>query len=290
MLLGLGQNPFLGTVSAAGYRSWVNVDIMSFDGESITAKITIVAAGNHEDAAVRLWGEIFESKDQIQPCPTGSSCVSSSVTASVGRIVSEVTYLSDPNVTTFQYTARWVSTYKVANQIFGLPLFPLDEHELTITISSDFDMVMDGHERIPNLPTSNYQGFFRVAPPVTPSGKGPYEYQLNLRIAHSFSFQLSMSIWTWGVVFLLILTTAGLLVGMRKKGKSSIVTAASALVVFVPVYELALQSFKAPLGMTLSDVIVFLSLTLDVVILVLAIRRRGEGKTTNRATSQTSET
>ena len=135
-------------------------------------------------------------------------------------------------------------------------------------------MAMDGHLRIPNLPTANYQGYFQVAT-LTSTDKGPYEYQLNLRITHSIPFQLSMLLWTWGLLFFLILATGALLVGVRNRRTSdgNIVTAASALVVFVPVYELALQSFKAPLGMTLSDVIVFSLLALDVMILVLAIRR-----------------
>jgi hypothetical protein len=266
------RNPLLGDVRGTDYRSWVDVNVLSFDGESITAKINIVATGNHENATVRIYGEILGSNDQSQPCPLGSICVSSSVTGIVGRAFREVTYSTDLNLTTFEYIAKWASTYKVANQILGLPIFPFDEHELTLKISSDFNIDMDGHTRIPSLPTSNYEGSFQVTS-LNPPDLGPFEYQLDMRVDHPFLFQCSMAIWTWGVVSFLVLATGGLLFALRKPNVSreNVVTAASSFVVFVPVYELALQTFKAPLGMTFPDAVIFALLVIDAMTLTLAI-------------------
>ena len=39
-------------------NSWVGIEVRSFDGEGITAAITLSVAGNHENAAVRVWASL----------------------------------------------------------------------------------------------------------------------------------------------------------------------------------------------------------------------------------------
>jgi hypothetical protein len=260
-------------VEARGYNSWVLVDVMSFDGRGIVARITLKTSGNHVNSAVHIYGEFFGSTNQGQPCFPGTICVRESLSAVVGRMVREVSYSSDANLTSFQYIAKWVSTYKVSNQFFGLPAFPLDEHQLTLFIGTDFNADMDVHEKIPSLPNSNYEGFYSVKS-VNATLGSPYEYEIDLQIRHPALLQLSMLIWTWGVVILLLLVTAVL--ALQRSHKQSdffgIVTASWGVIVFVPIFELTLQNLEAPLGITLSDISLFLIMTANVLLSVGVLR------------------
>ena len=267
------QSQTVKKVEAGGYNSWVVVDVLSFDGKGIVAKVTLKATGNHANAAAHIYGEFFGSTDQGQPCFPGTICGRESVSAVVGRMVREVSYSSDANITSFQYTAKWVSTYKVSNQFFGLPAFPLDEHQLTLFIGTDFNADMDVHETIPSLPSSNYEGFYSVKPVNATLGP-PYEYEIDLQIRHPTLLQLSMLIWTWGVVILLLLATVVLALRWPHKQSDlvSIVTASWGIIVFVPIFELTLQNFKAPLGITLSDIFLFFIMMANVFLSVGVLR------------------
>ncbi|MGA3193177.1 MAG: hypothetical protein ABSD73_11825 [Candidatus Bathyarchaeia archaeon] len=124
------------------------------------------------------------------------------------------------------------------------------------------------------MPNGNYEGTLRE---IGASRDNDYTYSFLLTLWHSESFIVSMIFLTWGVVALLIVATLGLIVALLRRNASyeKIVTAASSLVVFVPVYELALQTYKSPLAMTLSDFVVFILLVTDVIVLVFAVQRGG---------------
>jgi len=280
LLLSLLQSQYVGTAEATAYRSWVTVDVISFDGESITARITLKAAGNHENDTVRLLGATVTSQEENRAC-IASICVRSAVTATVWRIVQEITFSSDTNITSFQYTQQWVSAYKPNTFLPGLPSFPLDEHQLDIGIRTNFKADIDSHEKIPGLPTANYEGFYQVRE-VASQDPSQYEYELSLHIRHSEAFKTSMLLWTWGVIFVLGLITVGLALqwvfsASRETEARDLITASSAVMVFIPVFELTLQNFKAPLGMTLSDAFLFLIMLANV-FLPIAVLRRWSGR------------
>lgn len=279
LLLSLFQSHHVGTAEATAYRSWVTVDVISFDGESITARITLKAAGNHENDTVRLLGTTVTSQEENRAC-VASICLRSAVTATVWRIVREITFSSDTNITNFQYTQQWVSTYKANTFLPSLPSFPLDEHQLNIGIRTNFKADIDTHEKIPSLPTANYEGFYQVQE-VASQEPSQYEYELSLHIRHSEPFKTSMLLWTWGVIVMLGLITTALASQLSvqrvtgNKEARDLITASSAVMVFIPVFELTLQNFKAPLGMTLSDAFLFLIMLANVLLPIAVLRRWG---------------
>jgi hypothetical protein len=243
LVLVLLQSQSIGVVQAEGYRSWIDVDVLSFDGESITARIVLRSAGNHENATVRVYGEVYTSKDEGNgPC-FASICIRSSVTVSIGRAIREVLFSSETNTTTFQYTAKFASTYQ-STVLFGLPNFPWDYHTLTLNLTTDFKADIDQHERTPTLPTANYEGFYHVTPQPTEGSE--HKYRLDLEVRHPKLFQFQMSLWAWGVILLLSSLTVLLLFwGLRDQSTSTstIASASLAVMVFLPVFELTLQTF-----------------------------------------------
>ena len=57
MFLSVFQSQPLGRVEATSYRSWVMVDVISFDGQGIVARVTLKTTGNHENASVYMYGD-----------------------------------------------------------------------------------------------------------------------------------------------------------------------------------------------------------------------------------------
>jgi len=271
-------------VGSRGFRSWVDVEVWYFDGESITARIMLRAAGNHSNATVRVWGEVFGSRGEPrEPC-IAIVCIRESVSGAIGRGIGEVVFSSDINMTTFQYTARFVSTYGAA-MFAGVPVFPLDEHHLSFDITTDFNADIDQHVKRPRLPNTNYEGAYNVT--RLPGQNTEYKYKLDLRIWHPGPFQWSMFLWTWGVTILLLALTF-LMWGLkfrpdtRPERTNNIVTVSSAVTFFVPVFELSLQSFKSPLGIALSDFVLAITMILNVLLLIVILgkhfaRSRGAG-------------
>jgi hypothetical protein len=246
-------------VSAIDRPGWVSIDVLSFDGTAITAKIVLNVVGNHQNDEVRIYGEDYPGEASV----------------SIGRIVRQVAYSMDTNITTFQYSQSFSSraNYNVTPTLFGLPEFPFDEHNFSFRIVCNFDANIDTHPTTPSLPNGNYEGLLTY---IRASRDNDYTYYFLLKLWHSESFTDSMRLWTWGIVGILIFTTVGLIAGIlrRNVSREKIVTAASSLAVFVPVYELALQTYKSPLAMTPSDVFVFVLLVADVIVLVVAVQRK----------------
>ena len=263
------QNQPVEAIDSGGSRAWVDVEVLYFDGESITARIILRVAGDHVNGSVRVEGEVFVSKDEGKPC-FASVCITSSVTVIVGRGVGEVAFSSDTNMTTFQYTDRFVSTYQ-ANTFYGLAFFPWDRHHLTVNIITDFNANIDAHVKRPRLPNANYDGAYNVT--RQPAENSGYRYKLGLEIWHPGSFQWSMILWTWVVTLLLLaLTLLMIFVQFRPPIRSeltdnNIVTVSCALTFFIPVFELSLQSFKSPLPMVASDVALAFVMILNVSLL-----------------------
>jgi len=287
VLVTLVGSPHAATASNSP-KSWITVDVVSFDGESITAQVVINVLGNHENGSVWVYGEIYKSNDD-ESCKA-SICLRSSVTVSVGRLVREVSYSSDTNITMFRYAARFASTYQLGNAVLGMPVFPLDVHRLSLGIGTDLAVEIDTTERILVLPSANYEGFYRVTSMSTQDNQ--YMYNLALEIRHPSGFAALMFALTWGTLLLLAILVGALFVYQRQDNahvNANIVTICAAMVVFIPVFELALQDLKSPLGITLSDALLFALLIPNVLLLVRAFRGRSGAGLPEKGASVRSE-
>jgi len=260
------------TASVGGSRSWINVDVRSFDGQGITAGITLSVSGNHENAFVRIWGENSTADGQSGPC-FATICIKSSVGVAVGRIIREVVFSADENITTFHYVARFLEPHYQTNTILGIPPFPFDEHRLNVTITTDFNADIDGHRRTPILSTANYEGRYQVTAQGMQDGQ--YIYKLFLVVFHPSQFVLLMSFLTWGTIIFTAMLTAFLLrLSRNPSAIDNVVTASSGIIVFLPVFELSLQSFKSPLAITLSDIPLLALFVTNVFVVILAIWKK----------------
>jgi hypothetical protein len=253
-------------------NSWVDIQVISFDGDGITAAITLSITGNHENASVRIWGESSGNVGTNTPCPT-VICVTSSVGFAIGRIIREVAFSSETNITTFHYAARFVWPNYQANTILGMPPFPVDAYTLNLVMTTDFKADIDAHPRVPILPTPNYDGTYQVTDHGLQDNQ--YSYGLVLRIFHHLQFIILMLLLTWGTILLLGVLTGSLLFRppeRRDEKNGDTATVCSAIIVFVPVFELSLQAFKSPLTITPSDFFVFVLLVGNVYILLRRAR------------------
>jgi len=262
-------------------RSWLDVEVLSFDGKSITARLTLKVQGNHVNGTLRVWGEFFSSQDH--PSNHGEDgegftfTITTTVSVAVGRFVSDVTYSSDLNITTFQYCARFVSTYRPTSMILDFPNFPFDQHILKpIYLTTNFNASIDEHERIPTLPSRNYEGVYRVR--RQPMEGSEYKYELTLDVRHSQSFFWLTLLFTWGIFTLLLWLTITLSIFVfRSSDRERCLKAAtipSAVILFIPMYEFASQSLKSPLPIVFSDLCFFILMGWNVILLIFILLRR----------------
>lgn len=249
------------SANSKSVRSWVDVEVLSFDGETISIKLVMKVVGNHANQAVRIKGEFFSGE---------------SVSVEVARFISDVEYSADLNITTFRYSYAYdFTTYQAVPKLRGLLVFPRDEHSLVLYILTSFNTTIDEHDRAPLLPSANYEGVYRVR--QQPMEDNQYKFKLTLEIKHSSTFILSASILVWGTFFSLAALTALLFVFLfshwkdRRHFVDVLVPIASAVVVFIPLFELALQSLKSPLPIVLSDLCFFALVPCNVLILFLAL-------------------
>ena len=249
-------------------NAWINVEVLSFDGESIVARIILNVAGNHQNASVHVYGEVFTSMEDKQ-CSSGI-CLGTSVRASVGRVVKEVYFSADKNITVFQYAERFASTYQLTNALFGIPIFPFDGHQLNIDITTDFVADIDGHEKVLAFPNGNYEGFYQTVPSQIQE-PGLFRYNLTLQIKHPLQFTILMFLSTWVAIGSLMVLTCALVTCRKLRERQTIVAVSSAIIVFLPVFEFSLQGFKSPLGITLPDFFVFIILVANVWLLAQTI-------------------
>lgn len=263
-------------------RSWLDVQVVSFDGKSITLRLALKVQGNHVNGTLRVWGEIFSSQDQGEASPSDNDGLGitfrTTVTVEVGRFVSDVTYSSESNITTFQYSARFASTYSSRGNILGFLNFPFDEHILKpVYLTADFNANIDEHMRIPTLPSQNYEGMYQVRKLLMEGNE--YKYELTLEIKHSESFFWMALFLTWGIFFLLLLLTIFLHLSIiprkRTEEKSDLtITILVAVVFFIPTFEFTLQSLKSPLQIVFSDFLFFILMGWNVALLIVILLRR----------------
>jgi hypothetical protein len=250
--------------------SWVDINVVSFNGENILFDLEVTVRGDHTGDSMHI---------KIEPT-SGSTSEGGFATVfiEVFRGVSEVVYHSGDNVTVFSYFYSYNHTYYNPEPKFvGQLLFPWDKHDLTLYLEPSFNISMDEHPKICSLPSQNYEGSFQVR--FTPDNQRPTLHVVTLSIQHSKSFSDGVFAILWIPLFFLyglsvVLMVLIALIFFRKKNidnLSNIVRVSSAVLFFVPAFEIAFYNLKSPLPFVFSDTLMILLIPAHVTIICCAL-------------------
>lgn len=250
-------------LSARSVNAWVNLKVFSFDGETISFNLKIFIIGNYADQNIWVMSEAPSSD---------------AVYVEVRRGICDVVFQEGTNITVFSYSYSYNHSYYRAEPKWGgYLLFPWDKHELVLYIFPSFNITMDEHPWICELPSPNYEGIFKIT--HAPTGDEPFRYKFELEIKHSSSFSNAVS-WlqlvTIGSTYALslVLTIIIILITFRKKANHLIdmlTHVSSAIIFFVPVYEIAFYSLKSPLPLVLSDILMISVIPWNLLIIIFAV-------------------
>lgn len=240
---------------------WVNLEIISFDGENMLFRLDISVVGNHSDDQVWIGSE--------KPSSNG-------VKVEVSRGISNVVFYEGSDLTVFAYQYSFNHTYYNAEpKAFGYPLFPLDRHSLTLIISLSFNASLDEHPSVCDVPSQNYQGRFSIAR----STGDPKKYTLQLEIYHSPSFISAVGFILYfiiGSLYALSFTILVfiVLVFLKRRARDlipNLIRVSSAMLFFVPAFEIAFNSLKSPLPLVFPDLLILPVVPLNAGILIAGI-------------------
>lgn len=250
---------FVSVAKAELPDSWVNMEIVSFNGDNIYFNLQVTVRGNH--IADSMW---------IQVEPTSSS---DGVTVTVTRGITRKIYSQDTNLTVFYFDYSYAVRspfYEAGPKLLNLLLFPADSHSLTFYLEPSFNITVDQHPTVCQVPSQNYQGTFAVT-------QASDMLTVNVSISHSESF-------FWGVLFILVTTlvslyglTAYLAMVIRRKKSSSfsnVVTVSSAIIFFVPAFEIAFYSLKSPLPLAFSDILMIILIPLNAMVIYYVLHKK----------------
>jgi hypothetical protein len=270
------------SVTRARADGWVNVEVLSFDGQNILFKLEICVVGNHAEDSVWL---------KVEPASVsasnGSGTIQGSVVVEVWRGISNVIFDEGTNVTVFTYQYSYNHTYYEAEpKLAGYLLFPYDEHRLTLYISPSFSIILDMHPSVCRLPSQNYEGTFQVTP--TPTSEHNFMHRFELEIKHSPAFVSEVSLMLSliiGSLYVLTLVMASILsvafVGRRKDSPiSNLIRVSSATIFFIPAFEIAFNSLKSPLPLVFPDILLALLVPINAAIIIasLVYKRRSNNQ------------
>lgn len=266
-------------VSSDSVDGWANMEILSFDGESIYFTLKVFVRGNQAEKMIRFGVE--------KPSSSGA------VTVTVWRGISDIVYHESLNLTVFTYSYSYNHSYYQAYPKLGYLLFPFDEHKFAIFVVPSLNITLDEHPYRCGLPSQNYGGDFIMR--HSPTTDQPFRYILELKISHSPSFIWGVGLMLWLPVIATLVTSSFLswIVLQIHRGKrsrdsiSSIVRISSAMLFFVPAFLIAFYNLKSPLPFVLSDVLMLLVIPWNMVILVVAVwyisKRHGEAEPEEKA-------
>jgi hypothetical protein len=238
------------------------MEVLSFDGENILFNLKISVAGNHA-----------EERMLIRDTPPADGGID------VWTDVADVTFNEGTNITVFFYSYAYNYTNYHANpKMFGYLVFPWDEHSLVLYTVTQFELDIDPKPTICYLPSQNYEGKFSVQK-QTPTGMYPLIYKVDLEIKHSSSFVTAVSYMIWlpiGATYALTipLTIITILMFLRKKPEtliSNLIHISSAILFFVPAFEIAFYNLKSPLPLVLSDILMISVIPWNIGIIVAAV-------------------
>jgi hypothetical protein len=127
-------------------------------------------------------------------------------------------------------------------------------------------MSIDGHPSVCNVPSQNYQGTFQMTP------LSPSEFKLQLEIQHSPEFETAVAGTLYSTIIALYGLTISTAVFIYLKRKSldsipNIIPVPSAMIFFVPAFEIAFNTLKTPLPLTFSDILLIPVVPLNAAIL-----------------------
>ena len=241
--------------------SWVNMEVISFDGENINFKLLFTALGNHMGDDVRI---------KIEPT-SGSG----EVTVEVWRAISQKIYSEDTNTTVFSYVYSYTigsSFYEAGPKILNLLLFPADEHRLVFYLAPSFNVTVDEHPTVCQLPSQNYIGSFIV----TPNGSNVLTVTVFIQHSEGFFWAVSTILATtlislYGLSIYLIVLTALVYLRNKPHNPSNILTVSSAIIFFVPAFEIAFYSLKSPLPLVFSDMLMVFLIPLNAAAICFAL-------------------
>ena len=256
-------NAYVPTASCRA-GGWVNLEVLSFDGYSILFRLEISAIGNKTDQEMWIGVE--------RPFSSGA------VTIEVKRGISDVVFYESTDITVFTYRYSYNHTYYDSGpKNLGYLLFPWDRHTLSLLIAPSFNLTLDEHPSVCDLPSPNYEGTFLVTP-LSASGN-QQEYKLKLEITHSPVFALAVALMLYPTIialYALSLTMIALVILVARSKKSrdlipNLIRVSSAIVFFVPAFEIALNNLKSPLPLVFSDILVIPIIPLNASIILASI-------------------
>lgn len=255
---------FVSMAKANPVDSWIDMEVVSFNGENILFNMQVNVRGDH--IKDNMWIKI----EQVSS--------SDSVFVEVWRGISEKIYDAGTNVTVFSYFYSYNSSYYSAEPKFrNYLIFPLDKHTLSFNLASSFNITLDEHPKVCKLPSQNYDGMFQAS--FTPTNEQPTMYTVTTSIQHSASFITGVSMMLGVTIIFLYALSFFLFVLIAKaygrenshKALSGIIGVSSAIIFFVPAFEIAFFSLKSPLPLVLSDLIMIILIPINVIAICLAL-------------------
>jgi hypothetical protein len=259
-------NLHIPTVSSSlSVNSWADVEVLSFNGETIAINLKIFIVGNHADREMLI---------RSIPPPEHFG----GVQVWTARIC-DVIFNEETNITIFSYSGTFDSTnYEAKHKLLGYLLFPCDEHSLVLYIApkSALNFTMDPQTHLCTLP-QNYEGEFRISSYSTAAY--PSAHKLVVEIGHPSVFTqavLGMLVATIGGTVFLTGFLLAIVIQIYRKKKSydlipNLIRISSAMMFFVPAFEIALYSLKSPLSLVFSDILLIPVILFNIVIMVLAV-------------------
>lgn len=249
-------------------NSWVNVEIPYFGAQSIQVKMTAVTIGNNLKQGMGIH-KIFSSSSS--PSTGGSFSISSSVTVEIQRGIVEAVYSADSNTTLFTYTFS-----SAEENITSFGNFPNDGWGLTITFYTAFPAEFDARTKYGVVPSPYYYTEYTATFSHNDTLGYKY-YNLTLKILHppTFSTFVTWIFYLPMILFTILALICSLLIFIKRKSINELsgtyITICSAVIVFLPVFQLSTQELKTPFTFTQFDGYFLFLLSWYIVLLVVAV-------------------
>jgi hypothetical protein len=227
-------------IDSTSLRSWVYIEIPYFGADNILVRVTAVTIGNRLNDSI--WIDEITSGDFA-------------VNVTVRRFVAEAEYSVDSNTTTFIYIAS-SREYKIART----GDFPWDYWKIGITLHTNFEAQFDQHVKYFSIPSPYYYG--NCTTTYGYEQQGYYYYSLDLEIQHPSEFGNFIYLVFCPPIILLVLlfltiflVTAFLAIKSKdiRQIESTLIAIGSAVIVFIPVFQLSTQELKTPFTITWID-------------------------------------
>ena len=234
-------------------RSWVSVEMPYYSEENILIKMNIVTTGNNLNESIRI-EEVISSEEPILVNETtnenGTIQTWTKVIVIKRTAIIEAKFYSDSNTTEFTYA---VSSSEYNLQSFGT--FPRDEWHIGIKFQTSFNVEFDPRIKYCNTPSPNYFGNYTTQPVEGEENM----HLMGVSITHPPTFQNFVTL-----VFVIPLVTLWILLGSSmvviflwrrnlNEFFGNIIAINSAVIVFIPIFQLTTQELKIPFMFTWLD-------------------------------------